>query len=128
MISLRHTGTLLCALWLVACGGSQKAPDAAAAPSAAVASAAASEPSAAQPEAAPKAKEPEPEAAPSGPECKKDDDCTVFADCCSCKAVPQAKPSPVPCDSVCGESKCEVKGITIANVACDSGRCTLKKK
>jgi hypothetical protein len=123
---------VVCISLMSACGGSQKAPEASAtAPSAdtqaqpdvtaptdtTVAAAATTE----------SAKAPAAET-PSGPECKKDDDCTIFADCCSCKAVPAAKPSPVPCESVCGESKCEVKGITIANVACDAGRCVIKKK
>jgi hypothetical protein len=60
------------------------------------------------------------------PECTKDKDCTIFADCCTCKAVLAAGKPPVPCDSVCGESKCETKGKTIDNVACVSGRCKLK--
>ncbi len=62
----------------------------------------------------------------SEPECKKDKDCTIFADCCTCKAVPVAGKPPVPCDAVCGESKCEVKGKTIDNVACVDGRCKVK--
>jgi hypothetical protein len=65
--------------------------------------------------------EPEPEAT-----CEKDSDCTIFADCCSCRAVSAKAPLPPSCDSVCGESKCEVKSKTIDNVACVSGRCKLK--
>jgi hypothetical protein len=129
MISIRITGLILSALSVASCGGSQKAPDSAT-PDSATASAA-PEPSAAKAEnAKPASPTPaaEAEPTPTGPECKQDGDCTIFADCCSCKAVPAAKPPPVPCDSVCGESKCEVKGITIVNVACDAGRCVIKKK
>ena len=117
------------ALLLAACGGSGKAPDAPAA--------AASEPAAkaeTKPEATdvttksesskPKAEETAAESAE--PECAKDKDCTIFADCCTCKAVLAAGKPPVPCDSVCGESKCEVKGKTIDNVACVAGHCKLK--
>jgi hypothetical protein len=118
---------LLSTLWLVNCGGSQKLPDAAQSQPAPTPSVTQAEPDPAKPEVTAKAKEPEAETASSGPECSKDADCTIFADCCSCKAVPAAKPSPVPCESVCGESKCEVKGITIVNVACDAGRCVIKK-
>jgi hypothetical protein len=128
MISIRFTALILLALSFVSCGGSTKAPDAAAQPPASPS--AAPEPIAAKgekAEAAPPTPAAEAEAAPTGPECKKDGDCTIFADCCSCKAVPASKPPLVPCDSVCGESKCEVKGITIVNVACDAGRCIIKK-
>ena len=50
----------------------------------------------------------------------------IFADCCTCNAVPAAAKPPVPCDAVCGESKCEVKGKTQDNVACVNGRCKVK--
>lgn len=128
--------TKLCTLGLVfgclltACGGSQQAPDSAATqavePTAKEATPNADS-EAPKTETAPASKaEAEPE--PSGPECKKTEDCTIFADCCTCKAVPASKPPLVPCESVCGESKCEVKGMTIANVACENERCVLKKK
>lgn len=121
------TGLLLTTL-VVACGGSQKAPESAAAEPAAAESAAAPESAPPTPEVDATAQGSETEAAPTGPECSKDDDCTVFTDCCSCKAVASSKPPLTPCESVCGESKCEVKGITIDNVACDAGRCVIKKK
>ncbi len=130
MTLLRSLGPAIMVLQLAGCGGSQKAPENAQPAAEATPSTedkVADKEAEAAPESAPKAKEAEPEAAPSGPECKKDDECTIFADCCSCKAVPASKPSPVPCDAVCGESKCEVKGITIANVACDAGKCVIRK-
>ena len=118
------------ALLLAACGGSSKTPDAPATP--AGESAAKAEP---KPEstdvttksetAKPKAQE-QAAAESSEPECSKDKDCTIFADCCTCKAVAAAGKPPVPCDSVCGESKCETKGKTIDNVACVAGHCKLK--
>lgn len=115
---------------VMACGGSQQAPDSAATqavePSAS-STVSSAEADATKTEEAPATKA-EVEPAPSGPECKKTEDCTVFADCCTCKAVPASNPPPVPCESICGESKCEVKGMTIANVACENERCVLKKK
>ncbi|HEY5956346.1 MAG TPA: hypothetical protein VIV60_07340 [Polyangiaceae bacterium] len=110
------------------CGGSQRAPDSSTPALATAARPTSTERGATSDSAKTPVVESAAEATASGPECKKDDDCTIFADCCSCKAVPAAKPSPVPCESVCGESKCEVKGITIVNVACDAGRCVIKKK
>ncbi len=109
----------------VACGGSSKSTSAPAAP-------------AAEPAAASADPEPKPELGPkpiaqeatesesTEPECQKDKDCIIFSDCCTCKAVPIAGKPPVPCDSVCGESKCELKGKTQDNVACVDGRCKLK--
>jgi hypothetical protein len=132
MTSLRHVALLLSTLAIFACGGSQKAPDAAASQSATPASTSASDD--AKPkeaEAIAKPKEAEAASAPKEDDavgCKKDADCTIFADCCACRAVLASKPPPVPCDAVCGESKCEVKGITIDNVACDAGKCVIKKK
>lgn len=127
MIFPRTTCVLL-ATFLTSCGGTQKAPEVTASePGQPAASAIAESPNS-KTEVAAKAAEPEADAAAAGPECKKDDECTIFADCCTCKAVPASKPLLVPCDSVCGESKCEVKEITIANVACDAGRCVIKKK
>jgi hypothetical protein len=127
MTSLRPAALLLSALGLAACGGSQKSPDAAAAQAAAAASASTeAKPGATAVDAPAKPAEPNYEAESTG--CKKDGDCTIFADCCSCRAVLASKPPPVPCESVCGESKCEVKGITIDNVVCDAGRCVIKKK
>lgn len=132
----RHlVGILVSALLLAACGGSSKAPESAASESAEQAPAAgdskAQEQTPPQAETGSKASEAktEPEAS-TGPECKKVEDCTIFSDCCTCKAVPASKPSPTPCDSICGsgDSKCEVKGMTIANVACENERCVLKKK
>ncbi len=67
------------------------------------------------------------EVEPTAPECSRDSDCTIFADCCTCKAVPAAEPLPTPCDSVCGESPCDVKRKTIDDVYCDGGRCKLRK-
>ncbi len=128
MTLLRSAALLLSALGLLACGGSQKAPDAAASqPAAADSVSSATEPNAPAAEA-PAKKPAEPDYAAESTGCKKDSDCTIFADCCSCRAVLASKPPPVPCESVCGESKCEVKGITIDNLACDAGRCVIKKK
>jgi hypothetical protein len=124
-ITLALTGVLM------ACSGSQKAPpDSAATQASESASASSQAPARAEPSEVPPAKDSkvDVEPAPTGPECKKTEDCTIFADCCSCKAVPASKASPVPCESICGESKCEVKGMTIANVACENERCVLKKK
>jgi hypothetical protein len=123
MISSRARALLVSAFILVACGGSQKVPDAAAAPPASAATGA--EPVAAAVDAPAKPAATEPDVDATG--CKKNEDCSIFADCCSCKAVLASKPSLVPCDSVCGESKCEVKQITLANVSCDAGRCVIKK-
>ncbi len=72
------------------------------------------------------AKPKEEAAAEPEPECKKDKDCMIFSDCCTCKAVLAAGKPPVPCDAVCGESKCEVKGKTQDNVACVEGHCKVK--
>ena len=128
MNCFRCTWLLVPALLLSACGGSGKATET---------PATASEPAAkaeSKPESTdvttksesskPKAEEAAPES--SEPECSKDKDCTIFADCCTCKAVLAAGKTPVPCDSICGESKCEVKGKTIDNVACVAGHCKLK--
>jgi hypothetical protein len=110
---------LLAVLCLSACGGSKKEPAAPAIESSATPSASVVA-DAPKSEATPApAKEPE-------ASCEKDSDCTIFADCCSCRAVGSKDPSPVPCDSVCGESRCEVKGKTIADVACVNKICKLK--
>jgi hypothetical protein len=75
----------------------------------------------------PKTEQPKPEAQPEpDATCEKDSDCTIFTDCCTCRAVSQKAPLPPSCEGICGESKCEVKGKTIANVACVSGKCKLK--
>jgi hypothetical protein len=50
----------------------------------------------------------------------------IFSDCCTCKAVLAVGTPPVPCDAVCGESKCELKGKTQDNIACVEGHCKLK--
>lgn len=112
--------SLIAILGLVACGGTPKEPSA---PESKPSTTASAEPAkeAKQADVASAASAPEPEAP-----CEKDADCTVFADCCSCKAVGAKAPPPTPCDSVCGESKCEVKGKTIDNVACVAGVCKLK--
>ncbi len=116
-------------LFVAACGGSGKAPDA---PSAASEPSAKAESKPESTDVTTKSESSKPKteevAAPESnePECKKDKDCTIFADCCTCKAVLAAGKPPVPCDSVCGESRCEVKGKTIDNVACVSGHCKLK--
>jgi hypothetical protein len=106
----------------VACGSSSKSTPAPAAPAAEPAAASAEAEQ--KPELGPKPIAQE-EAAPEStePECKKDKDCIIFSDCCTCKAVPLAGKPPVPCDAVCGESKCEVQGKTQDNVSCVSGRC-----
>jgi hypothetical protein len=111
------------ALLLSACGGSTKPTSAPSAdPSAATEASPAPAASATETAAnEKKAAEPEPEAT-----CEKDSDCTIFADCCSCRAVSAKAPLPASCDSVCGESRCEVKGKTIGDVACVSGHCKLK--
>jgi len=119
-------------LLAAACGGSGKTSET---PTAAAAGDTAATSEAAKPEATdvtaksesakPKA---EAEAAPEStePECTKDKDCMIFADCCTCKAVVAAAKPPVPCDAICGESKCETKGKTADNVACVAGRCKVK--
>jgi hypothetical protein len=114
-------------LSVVACGGSSKStPTPASAPAAEPAAETKAEPKPGELGPKPIAQE-EAATESSEPECKKDKDCTIFADCCTCKAVLAAGKPPVPCDAVCGESKCEVKGKTIDDVACVSGHCKLKK-
>ncbi len=122
MSCLRTCSVLFVIMSLIACGGSNKPAPAPPAP-AAVENATEASPAAEV--AKPK---PQEEAAPesTAPECEKDKDCMIFADCCTCKAVPAAAKPPVPCEAVCGESKCEVKGKTMDNVACVSGRCKVK--
>ena len=127
MSCMRTCSILVLILSAVACGGSGKPADAPASAPSAESSAAASSDEAKPAPAEAKAK-PQEEAAPEStePECTKDKDCMIFADCCTCKAVPAAAKPPVPCEAVCGESKCEVKGKTMDNVACVSGRCKVK--
>ena len=115
MNCFRQIWLVVPALLLVGCGGSGKSSET---------PAAASEPAAKSESSKPKAEEAAPES--TEPECTKDKDCSIFADCCTCKAYPVAGKLPQPCDAVCGESKCEVKGKTIDNVACVSGRCKVK--
>lgn len=75
----------------------------------------------AEPPVSSAASKPEPEAV-----CEKDSDCTIFADCCACRAVSSKAPLPPSCEGICGESKCEVKGKTLDDVACVAGHCKLK--
>ena len=121
MSCLRTCAGLILVISAIACGGSTKP-----APAPTTAPAADEAPTPPAAEAAKPA--PKEEAAPEStePECQKDKDCMIFADCCTCKAVPAAAKPPVPCEAVCGESKCEVKGKTMDNVACVSGRCKVK--
>ncbi len=128
MNCFRQIWLVVPALLLVGCGGSGKSSET---PAAASEPAAKSEVSPESTAAAAKSESSKPkaeEAAPEStePECTKDKDCSIFADCCTCKAYPVAGKLPQPCDAVCGESKCEVKGKTIDNVACVSGRCKVK--
>lgn len=127
MSCLRSYCVVVLILSVVACGGSSKStPAAASAPAAEPAAETKAEPKPGDLVPKPIAQE-EAATESSEPECKKDKDCTIFADCCTCKAVLAAGKPPVPCDAVCGESKCEVKGKTIDDVACVSGHCKLKK-
>jgi len=116
------TSWFITALLISACGGSPTKP-ATIAPE----SSAGPETATAPEEAAPKTADAKPEAAPE-PEaaCEKDSDCTIFTDCCSCRAVSAKSPLPPSCEGICGESKCEVKGKTLDNVACVTGKCKLK--
>ena len=113
-------------LFLISACGST--PQQASAPAASAAPTSEAEPKAVVPEDT--AKQAEKAAAPATPEpeatCTKDADCTIFADCCSCKAVSAKVPLPPSCEGICGESKCEVKGKTLANVSCVAGHCKLK--
>lgn len=122
---MKHMRSLFLAILCVtACGGSSKEPAAPATEASAASNAdgqADAPAAAANNDAATATPALEPEAT-----CEKDADCSIFADCCSCRAVGAKAPSPVPCESVCGESKCEVKGKTIDNVACVAGVCKLK--
>lgn len=118
--------SVLAILLASACGGSAKpapAPAANATPEPTVAPSDEPKPGDLGPK--PIAQE-EPVSESTAPECRTNKDCTIFADCCTCKGVPLAGKPPVPCDAVCGESKCEVKGKTLDNVACVDGRCKLK--
>jgi hypothetical protein len=127
MSCLRSCSVVVLILSAVACGGSSKStPTPASAPAAEPAVETKAEPKPGDLGPKPIAQE-ESATESSEPECKKDKDCTIFADCCTCKAVLAAGKPPVPCDAVCGESKCEVKGKTIDDVACVSGHCKLKK-
>jgi len=129
MNCFRQIWVVVPALLLAACGGSGKASET---PAAAGEPAAKSEVSPESTAAATKSESSKPKADEEAaaestePECTKDKDCSIFADCCTCKAYPVAGKLPQPCDSVCGESKCEVKGKTMDNVACVSGRCKVK--
>jgi hypothetical protein len=121
------------ALLLAACGGSGKTTESAASVPAGEA-AAKGEAKTEAPDVTPKSESPQPKAQEpdavesSTPECEKDKDCSIFSDCCTCKAIPAAGKLPQPCDAICGsgDSKCEVKGKTIDNVHCVAGRCKLK--
>jgi hypothetical protein len=130
MRHIRLPWVVVTALGLLACGGSAKStPSTATAPATESTAAAPSSESknVSTKSESPKTKAEEESAAESSaPECEKDKDCTIFADCCTCKAIPAAAKLPQPCEAVCGESKCEVKGKTIDNVACVSGRCKVK--
>lgn len=121
MCTLRSS-LVLVALVLSACGGPSKETSVPTAGSAEPVPAVADVATTESKEAAP-AEEPE----PTTPECSKDSECTIFADCCTCKAIPTSIPQPDPCDSVCGEAPCQVKGKTIQDVYCSKeGRCKLK--
>ena len=127
MSCLRSYSVVVLILAAVACGGSSKStPTPASAPAAEPAAEAKAEPKPGDLSPKPIAQE-EAATESSEPECKKDKDCTIFADCCTCKAVLAAGKPPVPCDAVFGELRCEVKGKTIDDVACVSGHCKLKK-
>jgi hypothetical protein len=118
----QNTPWFIMVLFFSACGGTPKEP-AQTLPE--TDSKSVSEP---KPEAEePKAKDSKPESQPEpDATCEKDSDCTIFTDCCTCRAVSQKSPLPPSCEGICGESKCEVKGKTIADVACISGKCKLK--
>jgi hypothetical protein len=58
------------------------------------------------------------------PECVRDEDCEIAADCCSCQVVPKGTSFPV-CRLDCGGSNgCELDGLS-AVPRCTLGRCTL---
>jgi len=131
---MTHSRRFLLAIPLIlaaACGGSGKSSETPAAATAGDTAAKADTDKLESTDVTPKSESTKPkaeEAAPesSEPECKKDKDCMIFSDCCTCKAVLAAGKPPVPCDNVCGESKCELKGKTQDNVACVAGRCKVK--
>lgn len=112
---------LLLASILLACGSPPKDASGPAAPLSAEPQQPSVESRSTDTPSAPSKAEPEEAAA-----CEKDADCTIFADCCSCRAVSAKAPLPPSCDGICGESKCEVKGKTLDNVACVAGHCKLK--
>ncbi len=112
-----------------ACGGSGKASETPAASGDTAAKTEAAKPESTDVTTKSESAKPKAEAAAAedpGPACKKDKDCMIFSDCCTCNAVLAAGKPPVPCDAVCGESKCELKGKTQDNVACVEGHCKVK--
>ncbi len=55
------------------------------------------------------------------PECTRDEECTLFDDCCRCEGQPlTGRPTPG-CDHQCLQSSCSAHGITQAR--CIAGRC-----
>ncbi len=55
------------------------------------------------------------------PECTRDEECTLFDDCCRCEGQPRAgRPTPS-CDQQCLQSSCSARRITQAR--CIVGRC-----
>jgi len=134
VLNLPMTLARLCVLSLplvlaTACGGSGKSSESPAAATAGDTAAKAEAPKLEATDVTPKSESSKPKqeaTESSGPECKKDKDCMIFSDCCTCKAVLAADKPPVPCEDVCGEFKCEVKGKTADNVACVAGHCKIK--
>ncbi|MCC6213662.1 MAG: hypothetical protein IT376_02250, partial [Polyangiaceae bacterium] len=59
---------------------------------------------------------------PPPPECKSDEDCALFSDCCNCVAYPVGGEAPPGCDAACAEAQCFRDGVQAA--ACRFGRCT----
>ncbi len=56
------------------------------------------------------------------PECKQDNDCKVFNDCCTCEGIPKTE-NPASCPAICLQNSCEALGVPPTTVSCVAGRC-----
>jgi hypothetical protein len=61
-----------------------------------------------------------------GEACSTTDDCTLFADCCQCRAI-EAGTTRGMCRLNCLQDACSAMGITDQDVACIAGRCVLNR-
>ncbi len=58
--------------------------------------------------------------------CSSREDCVLFSDCCTCRALTSARKAPE-CDLFCIQDSCSAAGITEEDVACVAGRCVLDR-